>query len=147
MPQHDKNTVDSPPNRPKTRQKNATTHPGTDAKKALSTRRDPEVIEKEKLGRQAKKEAKERHKVEEAARKEVAQQRVEDLRAQQAIELQKAESEVKRIGTRPFLQRLSFSLLQLFLQAIKKTYKSLERVRPRRARRPLILPQWQVTGD
>ena len=107
MPHHDKNTVNSPPNRPKTRTKNATTHPGTTAKKALSTRRDPEIIENEKLERQAKKEAKERQKVEEAIRKEAAQQHVKDLRAQQAVELQNEESEVirqPRIGMRPLLR-------------------------------------------
>ena len=153
MPHHDKNTVDSPvspPNRPKTRPKNATTHPGTNAKKILSTRRDPELIEKEKVERQAKKEAKERQKVEEATRKEAAQQHVEDLRAQQAIELRNEESEIAhrpKTGTRPPLQRMSFSLLQPFFQAIKKTYKFLERVRPRRARRPQILPQCRVTRD
>ena len=112
MPHHDKNTVDSPvspPNRPKTRPKNATTHPGTNAKKILSTRRDPELIEKEKVERQAKKEAKERQKVEEATRKEAAQQHVEDLRAQQAIELRNEESEIAhrpKTGTRPPLQRM-----------------------------------------
>ena len=105
MPHHDKNTVDSdsPHNRPKTRPKNATTHPGIDAKKVLSTRRDPEIIEKEKLARQSKKEAKDRQKTEGATRKEAAQRHVENLRAQQAIELRTEESEVTRqpkIGTR-----------------------------------------------
>ena len=100
MPHHDK-TTDSPPNRPITRQKNANTHPGTEAQKVLSTHRDPELIEKEKLERKAKKEAKERQKEEEATRKEAAKQHVEELRAQQAIELQDEESEHQRQpGTR-----------------------------------------------
>lgn len=101
MPHHDKTTPDSPPNRPITRQKNATTHPGTEAKKVLSTRRDPELIEKEKLERKEKKDAKERQKEEAATRKEAAQQHVEKLRAQQAIEHQDEESEHRRQpGTR-----------------------------------------------
>jgi hypothetical protein len=83
MPHHDKNTANTPPNRPTTRPKNATAHPGIDAQKVLSTRRDPEVIEKEKLERKAKKEAKERQNADEAARKEDVQHRVQQLRAQQ----------------------------------------------------------------
>jgi hypothetical protein len=51
MLRNDKKTADIALNRPVTRQKNATTHPGTDA---LSTRRDREVIEKEKLERKAR---------------------------------------------------------------------------------------------
>jgi hypothetical protein len=85
MPHPDKNAANTPPNRPVTRQKNATAHPGTDARKALSTRRDPEVIAKEKLERKTKKEAKERQNADEAARKETAQRRIEQLRAEQAI--------------------------------------------------------------
>lgn len=92
MPHDNKNTADTPPNRPATRAKNATVHPGTDAKKVLSTRRDPEVIEKEKLERKARKEARERQNVDEAARKEVAQHYTEQLRAQQAIDLEDEES-------------------------------------------------------
>ena len=86
MPPHDKNTVNTPPNRPKTRPKNATAHPGIDAQKVLSTRRDPEVIEKEKLERKAKKETKERRNADEAARKEAGQCHVNQLRAQQITE-------------------------------------------------------------
>jgi len=96
MPHHDQRTDDAPATRPVTRPKNATTHPGTDAKKALSSRRDPELIEKEKLERKAKKEAKERKKAEETTRKEVAQQRIEELRAQQTIEIEGEESEIPR---------------------------------------------------
>lgn len=97
MPQdHDKNTVDILPNRPVTRRKNATTHPGTDAQKVLSTRRDPEVIEKEKLERKAKKEARERQNADEAARKEAAQHHIEQLRAQQAIDLENEASEIPK---------------------------------------------------
>jgi len=101
MPHQDQNyTADtqappSPPNRPATRSKNATVHPGTDAKKALSNRRDPEVIEREKLERKAKKEAKERQKEEEAERKEAAQRHVEELRAQQAIELEDEDIDIR----------------------------------------------------
>ena len=92
MPDHDNETA----NRPVTRRKNATTHPGTEAQKVLSTRRDPEVIEKEKLERKAKKEAKERQNVEEAARKEAAQHRTHQLRAQQAKDLEDEASEIPR---------------------------------------------------
>lgn len=94
MPHHDKGTAETPLNRPVTRPKNATTHPGTEAQKVLSTRRDPEVIEKEKLARKAKKEAKERQNADEAARKEAAQHRIEQLRAQQAKDLEDEESEI-----------------------------------------------------
>jgi hypothetical protein len=94
MPHHDKNMADTPPNRPVTRLKNATVHPGTDAKKVLSNRRDPEVIEKEKLDRKARKEARERQDADEAARKEVAQCHTEQLRAQQAIDIEDEESEI-----------------------------------------------------
>jgi hypothetical protein len=106
MPHHDQQTTDTPVNRPVTRPKNATTHPGTDAKRALSSRRDPELVEKEKLERKARKEAKERQKEEDTTRKEAAQQRVEELRAQQAIEIRDEESEIPRQqrGTRTQLQ-------------------------------------------
>jgi hypothetical protein len=98
MPHHDHSTADTevPVNRPATRPKNATAHPGTDAQRALSSRRDPEVIEKEKLERKAKKEAKERQKLDETTRREAAQERVEELRAQQAIEIEADESEIPR---------------------------------------------------
>ena len=98
MPHHDQNTTDTQalPNHPVTRAKNATAHPGTDAKKALSTRRDPEVIEKEKFECNMKKEAKDRQKADEAARKEAAQRRIEEFRAQQAIDLEDEESEFSR---------------------------------------------------
>jgi hypothetical protein len=89
MPHQDHNTTDT---RPVTRTRNATVHPGIDAQRALSNRRDPDVIAKEKLERIAKKEAKERQKTEEAKRKEVAQQHIEELRAQQVIE----ESDIPR---------------------------------------------------
>jgi len=69
MPNHEKNTANTPPNRPVTHQKNATTHLGTDAQKVLSTRHDPEVIEKKKTERKAKKDAKEHQKADDAARK------------------------------------------------------------------------------
>jgi len=96
MPDHDKNTAT---NRPVTRRKNATAHPGTDAQKVLSTRRDPEVIEKEKIERKAKKEARERQNADEAARKEAAQHRIEQLRAQQAIlENEEAEAHQQQKG-------------------------------------------------
>ena len=94
MPHHDKNTADTQPSRPVTRQKNATAHPGIDAQKVLSTRRDPEVIEKEKQERKAKKEARERQNADEAARKEAAQLCTEQLRAQQAVDLEDEESEI-----------------------------------------------------
>jgi hypothetical protein len=94
MPHNDKKTSDIALNRPVTRQKNATTHPGTDAQKVLSTRRDREVIEKEKLERKAKKEAKDRQNTDEAARKEAAQKRIEQLRAQQAMDLEDEDSEI-----------------------------------------------------
>jgi hypothetical protein len=93
MPNHDNDTANIPPNRPVTRPKNATTHPGTDAQKVLSTRRDPKVIEKEKTERNAKKEAKERQKADDAARKETAQRRIEELRAHQTIILAEEEAE------------------------------------------------------
>jgi hypothetical protein len=99
MPPHDQKTAKTPPNRPVTRPKNATAHPGTDAQKVLSIRRDPEIIEKEKLERKAKKEAKEHQKAEEDARKEAARQLVEELRAQQAIELDDEESHQHLKGT------------------------------------------------
>lgn len=109
MPQQ--NTANTPlePSRPVTRLKNATAHPGTDAKRALSTRRDPEIIEQEKIDRQAKKDAKERQKVEDAARKKAAQHRIEELRAQQTTELEEEESEIPRQqpGTRTCLQRMT----------------------------------------
>ena len=79
---------DNPPltsnsiNRPKTRPKNATTHPGTNAQKILSTRRDPEVIEKEKHDRLTKKANKEREKDEVTTRMTKGQLRVEELQAQ-----------------------------------------------------------------
>ena len=93
---HDKNTADTQTNRPVTRQKNATAHPGTDAQKVLGTHHDPEVIEKEKLERKARKEAKEHQNADEAARKEAAQHHIEQLRAQQAIDLEDEESEIPR---------------------------------------------------
>ena len=98
MPHHDHSTADTevPVNRPATRSKNATAHPGIDAQRALSSRRDPEVIEKEKLERKTKKEAKERQKLDETTRREAAQERVEELRAQQAIEIEADESEIPR---------------------------------------------------
>jgi hypothetical protein len=98
MPHHDRSTADTqvPVNRPGTRKKNATVHPGIEAQKALSSRRDPEVIEKEKLERKEKKEARERQKLDESARREAAQERVEELRAQQSIENEADESEIPR---------------------------------------------------
>ena len=92
MPHHDESTTNTPPNHPVTRRKNATAHPGTDAQKVHSTHCDPEVIEKEKLERKAKKEAKECQNADEASRKEATQQRTEQLRAQQAIDLENKES-------------------------------------------------------
>ena len=92
MPHHDESTANTPPNRPVTFWKNATAHSGTDAQKVLSTRHDPEVIEKEKLECKAKKEAKEHWNADKAARKEAAQQWTEQLRAQQAIDLGNEES-------------------------------------------------------
>jgi hypothetical protein len=94
MPDNNKKMSETPLNCPVTRPKNATAHPGTNAQKVLSTRRDPEVIEKEKLEHKAKKEAKERQKADEAARREVAQHRIEQLRAQQTIDLEDEESEL-----------------------------------------------------
>ena len=96
MPQQ--NTANAPlaPSRPATRLRNATIHPGTEAKRALSNRRDPEIIEQEKIDRQAKRDAKEQQKVEEAERRKVAQHRIEELRAQQATELEEEESEIPR---------------------------------------------------
>ena len=92
MPHHDESTANTPHNCPVTRWKNATAHPGTDAQKVLSTRCDPEVIEKEKLEHKAKKEAKECQNADEAARKEATQQRTEQLWPQQAIDLENEES-------------------------------------------------------
>jgi hypothetical protein len=88
MPHHDKNTANTPPNRPATRAKNATAHPGIDAQKVLSTRRNPEEIEKEKLERKAKKVTKDRQKADEAARQKASQRRIEELRAQQITDLE-----------------------------------------------------------
>lgn len=103
MPHHEQKTTDSDtplaPNRPVTRAKNATTHPGTDAKRVLSNRREPEVIEREKVEQKAKKAAKEHKNREEAARKKKAQHHVEALRAQQAVEL-RDEFEVPHKGTK-----------------------------------------------
>jgi hypothetical protein len=99
MPDHDSDNETA--NRPVTRRKNATTHPGTEAQKVLSTRRDPEVIKKEKLDRKAKKEAKDRQKADNAARKEVAQHRTEQIRAQQAKDLEDEESEIPRQQLEP----------------------------------------------
>lgn len=96
MPQHDKNTANTPPNRPATRPKNATAHPGIDAQKVLSTRRDPEVIEKEKLDRKAKKITKDLKNAEEAARKEAGQRHIEQLRAQQITDLEAEEAETHK---------------------------------------------------
>jgi hypothetical protein len=104
MPPHNQKTANPPPNRPITRPKNATAHPGTDAQRVLSNRRDPEIIEKEKLERKSKKEAKEHQKAEEVARKEAARQRVEELRAQQAIELDEEESHPQLKGMGACLQ-------------------------------------------
>jgi len=93
MPDQDNKTA----NRPVTRRKNATTHPGTEAQKVLSNRRrDPQVIEKEKLERIAKKEAKDQKNADDAAGKEVAQHHTEQLRAQQANDLEVEESEIPR---------------------------------------------------
>jgi hypothetical protein len=116
MPPHNHTTADTPVNRPATRPKNATTHPGTDAQRALSSRRDREVIENEKLERKAKKEAKERQKVEDTTRREAAHLRVEKLRAQQAIEIEDEESEIPRQqrGTRTYLQRTSLVYCKFF---------------------------------
>ena len=79
MPHHNESTANAPPNCPVTCRKNATAHPVTDAQKVLSTRRDPEVIEKEKLECRVKKEAKECRNADKAARKEAAQQRTVQL--------------------------------------------------------------------
>ena len=114
MPPHNKET--SALNRPVTRAKNATVHPGTEAEKVLSTRRDPQVIEKEKLERKAKKEAKECQKVEEAARKEAAQRHVEELRAQQVIDSVDKESEIPRQQPKGTYQKrtcINMSLLNI----------------------------------
>ena len=104
MPHHDQHTADTPVHRPVTRQKNATVHPGTEAKKVLSSRREPEIIEQEKIERKAKRDAKERQKTDEATRKEAAQQRVDELRTMQANEIEDKESAIPRqqrgMGTR-----------------------------------------------
>jgi hypothetical protein len=87
MPHHDEDTSNTQLNRPVTRHKNASAHPGTEAKRALSSRRDPEIIQKEKLDRKARKDAKDLQKAKETARKETTQHHIEELRAQQATEL------------------------------------------------------------
>lgn len=111
MPHHDEDIGDTPPNRPVTRAKNASAHPGTEAKRALSSRRDPEIIEKEKSERKARKDAKDYQKAKKTARKEVAHRRIEEIRAQQAIDSELGDSEPnlrhrEPNGTRIYLQRI-----------------------------------------
>ena len=89
MPQQ--NTTDTPlvPSRPVTCLRNASAHPGNDAKWALSNRCDPEIIEQEKFDRQVKKDAKEQQKADNAARKKATQHRIEELRASKPLGLKK----------------------------------------------------------
>ena len=102
MPQQNTANALLAPSRPATHLRNATIHPGTEAKQALSNRCDPEIIKQEKIDRQAKRDAKEQQKVEEAERRKVAQHRIEELQAQQATELEEEESEIplQQPGTR-----------------------------------------------
>jgi hypothetical protein len=99
MPPQDHNTTGSD-TRPVTRAKNATTHPGRRA--LTNNRREPEVIEKDKLERKAKKDAREHQKSEEKARKEAAHRHTEELRAQQITELEDEELEQLKGTERTF---------------------------------------------
>jgi hypothetical protein len=84
-----KKAPEANPNRLRTRPWNANIHPGTAAKDALRARnppRDPEVIQKEKVEKEAKKEAKQK-KIEETQDKEKSAARfVEEYRVRKVAE-------------------------------------------------------------
>ena len=96
------NKIPLAPSRSVTRLRNASAHPRTDAKQALSNHRDPEIIEQEKFDHQANKDAKEQQKADDAARKKAAQHHIEELRAQQTTVLEEEECEIphQQPGTR-----------------------------------------------
>lgn len=77
------------PNRPRTRAGNADKHPGINAKNALRAKnppRDPEVIQKEKVEKEAKKEAKRKEEEQIQAREDSAEKFVEGYRARKDTE-------------------------------------------------------------
>lgn len=104
MPSHQKNPaehqqeqeLESVPNRPRTRAKNATHRPGADAEKTLRVRRDPAVVQKEKEARQSRKEEKERERQEEAASEKEASSFLEGYRAQQMATMEDEEASIPR---------------------------------------------------
>jgi hypothetical protein len=89
MPSSKEPPTESGNSRVTTRAANANRHPGAEAVDALrvNIRRDPQVIQAEKLKKQAAKEAKERSQQAEIARKEAAQKDLEEFRARQAANL------------------------------------------------------------
>ena len=96
MPPH-KNT--SNPDRPCTRTKNASTHPGTAAQDALrvkAPRRDPTIIQKEKDAIKEKRALKAQEKEAKQARNEATKHIADDYRAQQASERANNEEEMLR---------------------------------------------------
>jgi hypothetical protein len=89
MPPPKKGQAEPDPNRVCTRAGNATTHPGIAAKDALRVRnppRDPDVVLKEKLEKDAKKVAKQKATEEMQAKEEVANNFVKEYRARKEAE-------------------------------------------------------------
>ena len=77
------------PNRVRTHAENANTHPGTTAKDALRVRnplQDPDVIQNEKIEKEAKKTAKQKTIEETQAKEESATRFVEEYRARKEAE-------------------------------------------------------------
>jgi hypothetical protein len=89
MPQAPRTNTTSNPNRPCTRTRNASVHPGTAAQDALrvkAPRRDPITIQKEKDAIKEKRALKAQEKEVKQARDEATKHIADDYRAQQASE-------------------------------------------------------------
>jgi hypothetical protein len=95
----DSNTSDSVNNRPRTRSKNAETHPGTAAQEALrvnAPRRDPAVIQQEKEAVKERKASKDKEKKANQARNEATKSIADEFRAQQVTKQAIDEAEMPR---------------------------------------------------
>jgi hypothetical protein len=107
------------PNRPRTRAKNASAHPGIAAKNALRVRnppRDPDVIQKEKDDKEAKKIAKQKTHEEMQEKEESAAYFVEEYRARKDAEALKDSMprHMRTKGQYPSMPEITNSFLMLY---------------------------------
>jgi hypothetical protein len=113
MPPHTNTTSDPANDCPRTRSKNANTHPGTAAQDALrvnTPRRDPAIIKKERDAVNERKSSKAHQKEEREARDAATKSIADDFRAQQASKQANDEAEMPRNTSKG---RLSISNIPL----------------------------------